>query len=92
MFLCLDLVIEAERKEDTEKVRKLIGELKKSVPRHIRHYDFYYSKLMGATIYYANMGPDTEISVVNETEGEYCAWAEDKIWISYLVSTKKLNC
>ncbi len=70
-----DEVIEADRKEDTEKVNKLIGELRKSVPKHIRHYDFYYSKLMGATIYFANMGPDTEISVVNETEG---AWVEKR--------------
>lgn len=62
-----DTVIASSRKESTDKINLLIGELKALVPKNLRHYDLYYSKLTAAIIYFANMGPDSEQSVVDET-------------------------
>jgi len=43
--------------------------MKTGIPKHVRHYDLWYAKLIGATIIEADMGPATESSVVRETEG-----------------------
>jgi hypothetical protein len=51
------------------KISSLMSELKAGIPKNIRHYDFWYAKLIGATIIEADLGPATEGSVIRETEG-----------------------
>ncbi|ODM92107.1 hypothetical protein Ocin01_14576 [Orchesella cincta] len=67
-YMTRDEVISVYREAIDEKVIPLMTELRASVPRHLNHYDLYYAKMVGVTIYFANMGPDTEQSVVNETQ------------------------
>ncbi|CAL8103090.1 unnamed protein product [Orchesella dallaii] len=67
-YMTRDEAISAYREALDEKVIPLMTELRASVPRHLSHYELYYAKMIGVTIYFANMGPDTEHSVIKETQ------------------------
>ncbi len=64
-----DELLDAHRFELEEEINPLLHDLKATIPKHQRHYEIYYQKLIAATIIRAGMGPHNEYTIVKQTEG-----------------------
>jgi len=71
LLLIADVLIEAHRYELEEQIKPLINDLRSTIPKHLRHYEMYYQKLIAATITRSGMGPTNEFPIIKQTEGVY---------------------
>jgi len=45
-----------------------MDDIKSGIPKVLSHHDYWYAKLIGATIIEADLGPATQAAVIRETE------------------------